>query len=160
MIVAFTGHRDYPHDLYAEALLERLRILCRENRDITFLCGMAVGFDLWAGECVARLRSEYQGVKLVAVIPYPGQTERFSLDYRVMYERIKSLADSSIVISDHYSVEVYSLRNNYLVDHADCIVSYYDATKSGGTAYTMKRAQRQHKPIYNIYQSPQLTLEL
>lgn len=51
----------------------------------TFLCGMAVGFDLAAAEAVLELRDSLPGLRLVAVVPFGGQEARFSHADRARY---------------------------------------------------------------------------
>ena len=43
-----------------------------------FLCGMARGCDFWFCEAVLRLQESQTDVSLEAVIPYPGQADRWS----------------------------------------------------------------------------------
>ena len=74
--VAFTGHRTYCGEASA-ALAAAIRGL-HAHGFRTFLCGMAVGFDLAAAEAVLELRERVPGVRLVAAVPFRGQEMRFS----------------------------------------------------------------------------------
>ena len=38
----------------------------------TYLCGMATGFDLWAGLAVLSLKKQLPDLRLIAVVPYRG----------------------------------------------------------------------------------------
>ena len=62
--VAFTGHRTYCGEASA-ALAAAIRGL-HAHGFRTFLCGMAVGFDLAAAEAVLELRDSLPGLRLVA----------------------------------------------------------------------------------------------
>ena len=61
--VAFTGHRTYCGEASA-ALAAAIRGL-HAHGFRTFLCGMAVGFDLAAAEAVLELRDSLPGLRLV-----------------------------------------------------------------------------------------------
>ena len=81
--VAFTGHRTYCGEA-AAALAAAIRGL-HAHGFRTFLCGMAVGFDLAAAEAVLELRGSLPGLRLVAVVPFGGQEARFSHADRARY---------------------------------------------------------------------------
>ena len=78
--VAFSGHRTIAEDRKDEIrkkLRGKIRLLYAMG--ITnFYCGMALGFDMLAAEEVISLKVELPNLKLIAVIPYDGQNERWS----------------------------------------------------------------------------------
>ena len=86
---AFTGHRELFSDFDRE-LLERVTESLIRRGISTFLCGMARGFDLVAGETVLKLSGKYKNVRLIACIPYEGQADYFSSSDRERYENILS----------------------------------------------------------------------
>ncbi len=145
--VSFTGHRDYDN-LFNEALRERIRALYDEGFRI-FLCGMARGFDLAAGECAIALREELPGLQLKCIIPFAGQERSFSKCDRERFRQLAKMADETIVLSESYWAGAYHHRNNYLADNASAIVAYYNGT-SGGTHYTLHRAVKRGIHIFNI----------
>lgn len=149
---AFTGHRDYRGEA-PEALRQAVRTLCEAGVE-TFLCGMAVGFDLAAAEAVAALRSEYAAVRLVAVLPFAEQSARFSPHEQARYDRMLAAADSRLLLSERYEPACYRRRNDYLVDHAAHLIAWYDG-RSGGTQYTFRRAMHAGLRIVNL--APALT---
>ena len=100
---------------------------------------MAAGFDLAAAETVLECRRTLPGLRLVAVVPFEGQQNRFSSRDRELFERIIAAADETVVVSAHYHKGVYMLRNDYLVAHAARIVAWFDGSP-GGTHYTLRRA--------------------
>ena len=104
-----------------------------------FLTGMAVGFDLVAADIALSLRTELKGLRVVAVIPFEGMQSRFSESQRALFERVCCAADEVICLAPKYSVAAYTVRNNFLVDNASAIITYFDGSK-GGTAYTVRRA--------------------
>ncbi len=151
----FTGHRTY-NGSHNEELAEAIRRLYDEGYR-TFLCGMAVGFDLAAAEVALSLRNELAELRVVAVVPFSDMQRRFSESQRARFERVVIEADKVITLATRYSVEVYAVRNNYLVDNSSAVIAYFDGSK-GGTAYTVRRAVKCLSHIINIYNNPQQKL--
>ena len=123
-----------------------------------FLCGMALGFDIEAAEVALALRQELEELQIVAVVPFEGMQRGFSDVWQSRFERIVAEADEVITLAPKYSVEVYAVRNNFLVDNASACIAYFDGSK-GGTAYTVRRAVKSLSYILNIYNNPQQKLD-
>lgn len=151
----FTGHRTYNGE-GEDALREAIRTLYGEGYR-TFLSGMAVGFDLAAAEAVVALREELAGLQLVAVVPFEGMERKFSEGDKGRFRAILATADNVITIAPRYSVEVYALRNNFLVGYSSATIAYFDGSK-GGTAYTVRRAVKSLHRYINLYPNPQQKL--
>lgn len=148
--VAFTGHRTYCGEA-GVALAAALREL-QSAGFRTFLSGMAVGFDLAAAQQVLALRAEYSDVRLVCVVPFVGQEQRFSAADRDLYHDILTQADEVIYVCQNYLPECYSLRNNLLVDQSSFLVAWYDGS-TGGTHYTVRRALARGREVRNLHPS-------
>ena len=141
-----------PGDRDPEAILRRLTAIVRELAQdgfTDFLCGMAEGFDLMAGEAVLSLREEFPQLRLTAVIPFPGQADGFAAATRELYERVLSAADEKITVCPQYSADCFHRRNDYLVYNASALVCYYNGSK-GGTQYTVRRALRNGLRVINL----------
>lgn len=151
----FTGHRTYDGGRNTEIEVVIRALYSQGYR--TFLCGMAMGFDLAAAEVAISLRKELAGLTFVAVIPFEGMQRRFPTPQREIFDNILENADKVVTLAPHYSIELYALRNNYLVDNSSAVIAYFDGSK-GGTAYTVKRAVKCLLRIHNIYNSPQTKL--
>lgn len=115
----------------------------------TFLVGMAEGFDIMAAEAVIRAKPNNPDIRLVAVIPFAAQADRFSPDTKRRYRNILDERGLTIILSENYSAGVYHRRNNYLVDNASALVCYFDG-QDGGTKYTVERALRRNLAIINL----------
>ena len=144
---SFTGHRDYD-SRYDESLRTQIRQLYEAGYRI-FLCGMARGFDLAAGEAVVALQSECTQIKLRCIIPYRGHEQSLSERDRERYRRLTEMADEVVTLAEQYHAGAYHFRNDYLVNNASAIVAYYNGSK-GGTHYTMRRALKRYLRIHNI----------
>lgn len=120
---------------------------------------MAIGFDLAAADAALSLRKELKGLRIIAVIPFEGMQQRFNDSQRRLFEHIKAEADDVITLAPRYSVEVYAVRNNFLVDNSSATIAFFDGSK-GGTAYTVRRTTKQLHHLINLYINPQRELKL
>lgn len=154
--VAFTGHRTYCGEANLDLRQTILR-LCEEGFT-RFLCGMAWGFDLAAGEAVAEAKKHCSEIELVAVVPYDGFGSLFRGDDAVQYGRVMAAADEVVVVSEQGGDAAFRRRNDYLVDNASIVVAWFDGVPRGGTAYTVRRARHSRLPVVNLMHNPQLEL--
>lgn len=151
LCVAFTGHRNYRGEADA-ALARTVEELFRAGFR-TYLCGMALGFDLAAAEAALSLRERYADVRLVAVVPFPGQAERYPNAERSRYARLVAAADERVLVSERYDRGCYRRRNDFLVAHAAVVVAWYDGSPSG-TGYTVGRARRTGCRVIDLWRDP------
>ena len=106
-----------------------------------FLSGGALGFDLLAAEMVLSLREKYPWIRLVMVIPFDGQADRWTEEQRQRWRSAIEASDRVIHISHDYDRGVFFRRNHYLVEQADLLLAAYDG-QPGGTAGTVAYAKR------------------
>lgn len=154
--VAFTGHRTYCGEANSD-LRQTILKLCEEGFT-RFLCGMAWGFDLAAGEAVAEAKKHCSEIELVAVVPYDGFEGLFCGDDAEQYGRVMAAADEVVVVSEQGGDAAFRRRNDYLVDNASIVVAWFDGVPRGGTAYTVRRARHSRLPVVNLMHNPQLEL--
>ena len=141
-VCVFTGHRELQEDFSAKKLKEAVLSVIKEGAD-TFLCGMAMGFDLLAAETVLALKRKFPQVKLVACVPCLGQEKYFSLRDQKRYATALKKADEQVILSDHYYNGCMQARDKYMAERADSMIAYCKKT-SGGTAYTVRCFQKLH----------------
>ena len=134
---------------------KRLKRVMREQFDLLyqqgvreFYVGGALGVDMWAAEILLRMKeqSAYSDLLLHMVLPFAGHDENWDERSR---ERLRFImrhcADTVIIgIPGQLPLACYKLRNQYLVDHADCLLAVYDSDRSirSGTGQTVHYAQR------------------
>lgn len=162
LIYAFKDARDDAYKLvaqmvdgylkreYGEQVRGKIRLLFSLGFR-KFVSGMALGFDMLAAEEVIKLKEELKGVKLVAVIPYRGQSGRWAPFQRERYQRILNEVDEEIVLSEGYYNGCLLKRNDYMLAHASGIIAYYDGKPKGGTFYTCRKARLKGLDIINLY---------
>ena len=145
---AFTGHRNLnSFDFDYERLRQTVYMLLDRGFSV-FYCGMALGFDMLAAECLLEFRSQYK-FKLAAVIPCVGQADRFSRYERERYKKILAACDDFIILSDEYYSGCMQVRDRYMVDNCDVVVAFL-RKKSGGTYYTVGYAKKHGKEIIEL----------
>ncbi|MCD8103353.1 MAG: SLOG family protein [Alistipes sp.] len=138
---------------YQSVIREKLHLaigqLVEEGFD-TFICGMATGFDLMAGEVVCDFIERGAAVTLVAAIPFPAQADRFAPADRLLYERVLSYAAHTHTLCPSYRKECYHMRNDFLVAGASVLLCFYNGSP-GGTRYTVRKALRAGLRIVNLF---------
>lgn len=141
-ICAFTGHRSLDVDFSKSALKKQVKEMIKKGVD-TFLCGMAVGFDLLAAETVLALKKKYPSVKLIACIPCYGQERFFSEEDKKRYALLVQNADEKTVLAEHYYKGCMQKRDMYMADRADIMLAYCKK-ETGGAAFTVRYFQRKY----------------
>lgn len=155
--VCFSGHRNIPF-LYWKQLKRQLKaeiIKAYTDGYRHFYCGMAMGFDLLAAEVVLSLQPDLTDLQLIAVIPYRGQTERWSDAMKAKYDNILRSSDDVLILSEHYYHGCLLRRNDYMVIHSSRLITWYDGKPKGGTFYTCRKATANGLAVTNLYDSHQ-----
>lgn len=142
----FTGHRP---DRFSGVRMDDLRLdisaaiveAVEEGYD-TFYCGMAQGTDILAGELTASLRQQYPWIRLIAVVPFPEQTDGWSADWLQRYESLLEKSDEVRTLLPHIQKGGYFLRDRYMVDLSSLLIGVYSGAPRGGTAYTIRYARK------------------
>lgn len=148
--VCFTGHRtlgraDADALSALDALLESL--YAKKYRD--FLCGGALGFDLYAAERVVALRDRHPDVRLISCIPCTEQSVKWQERDKARYQRLLYLSDEVRVLSRFYYEGCMQVRNRYMVDRSSVCVSYMKRMR-GGTFSTVSYALSQDLILVNL----------
>jgi len=149
---AFTGHR--PHKFpwrYDEtdsrcvalktALKEQITALA-EAGITDFFSGGADGTDCWASLIVLSLRENNPALKLHCILPFEGQADKWSCSAQERYRFILNEADSVEYVSHKYYEGCMLDRNHRLVESAGLLLAVYNSERRGGTAATVRYAQK------------------
>ena len=148
--VCFTGHRLLgKQDASVLACLNELleHLYTQGYRD--FLCGGALGFDLYAAEQVIRLRTQHPDVRLIFCLPCADQSARWKATDCHRYERLLYMGDETRVLSPQYYDGCMQVRNAYMVDRSNLCIAYMKRL-NGGTLTTVRYAAAQDVPVVNI----------
>lgn len=106
----------------------------------TFLCGMALGFDMICAELVLELKKKYPHIKLIGAIPCKNQDSPWTKSQQVRYKKLVKQLDGVCCIYDEYVDGCMLERNDYMLNNASLVIALYNG-KGGGTGYTIKKAQ-------------------
>ena len=106
-----------------------------------FLCGMAIGCDMYFAEAVLALREKHGDVTLEAAIPCGDQPGRWNQKLRRRYNALIDHADQVTVLQIGYTPECMMRRNRYMVDRSSLLLACYDG-RPGGTMNTILYAER------------------
>ena len=160
--LSFSGHRQEKLPQSCEQL-EKLKTMLWEEIDkaiqdgiTTFYHGGCYGFDLLAAEIVEQRKRVIDTInpveyKLICIIPYEGQPQKWSEDNRNKYYDILSKCDEAITLNTHYKSGCYHERNRYMVDNSSRLICYC-ASNTGGTKYTLNYAEKNGLQITNLYE--------
>jgi len=96
------------------------------------------------------MKKENPALGLHCVLPCEGQADKWSASARGLYSTILEQADSVVYVSREYSKGCMLKRNHYLVDHATCLLAVYNGERRGGTAMTVRYAQKMGREIIVI----------
>lgn len=151
--IAFTGHRIIPlvrQEEVRERLATTVAFACKSGMT-RFYCGMALGFDLMAAEVVLSLKDKFPDIRLIAVVPFSGQSDRWAFSEQERYHRILAKTDMIVVLSGNYFRGCLLRRNDYMLSHSCGVIAYYDGKPQGGAFYTVRKAERMKMEVVNIY---------
>lgn len=153
--VCFSGHRLVPKDerekLKRELRAEITKAYSRGVRN--FYCGMALGFDTLAATAALSLQCELPDMRITAVVPFQGQSDRWTENDRELYEDILTNVDEVVVLSRNYYDGCLLRRNDYMLKLSGGVIAYFDGQPKGGTYYTCKKAKSYGLDVINLYDS-------
>ena len=147
----FTGHRpsklpwgQNENDLRCIAVKQELASRLEgvyETGFRHFMCGMAIGCDMYFAEAVLNLRDRHPDVSLEAVIPCGSQPDRWAKPLRMRYTSLLDRCDSVKVLQIMYSRDCMMRRNKYMVDNSSLLLGCFMGIP-GGTMNTIVYAER------------------
>lgn len=122
-----------------------------------FYIGGALGVDLWSGELLLELKEqpEYSGIELVLALPFARHDADWDQKSRHRLSILRQHSTEVVIVgtTENPPAVNYKLRNQYMVDHADCLLAVYDNERSfrSGTMQTVSYARRKNMPITLIH---------
>ena len=105
----------------------------------TFISGCAMGVDIWAGQLVLQKKAQNPALHLIAATPWPGFSNKWSIDWQVQYSDLLKNADLIVPVCNHYHKGVFQQRNEWMVDHSNRVIAYFNGAP-GGTKNTIDYA--------------------
>lgn len=155
----FTGHRPSKLPWRNNDGDDRCLILKEKLYDVAealyragvthFICGMAMGCDLYFCETIIKLRMEHPDITLEAAIPCEGQSKLWDSNQRRRYDYLMHQCDFETILQREYSDDCMQKRNFYMVDNSSVLVAVFDGTP-GGTKQTVSYAIRKGLEVIEI----------
>ena len=108
-----------------------------------FICGMALGWDIYFCEAVLALRGRREDVTVEAAIPCEEQAARWQEQDRQRYFALVEQCNYETMVQHRYSHGCMQRRDRYMVDRSGLLIAAYDGMTLGGTMYTLTYAMRQ-----------------
>jgi len=108
-----------------------------------FICGMALGCDLYFCEAALALRRDLPGVTVEAAVPCEEQDKGWREEEQARYRRLLGECDFETLVQRAYTPGCMQRRDRYMVDRSSLVIAAYDGRTSGGTLYTLRYAMKQ-----------------
>lgn len=152
MIICGTGHRPNKLGGYGAAASDRLMLLARDwiicYKPEHVISGGALGWDqalAWA--CV------FTSTPYTLALPFRGFESMWPREsQKKLGELVDTATNVNYICDDGYAAWKMQKRNEAMVDRADQILAMWDGS-SGGTANCIRYAEKQNKPIVNLYET-------
>ena len=98
---------------------------------------------------------EYSDIELVLVLPFDGHDRDWDPKSRRRLSVLRQHSTEVVIAgtAENSPVTNYRLRNQYMVDHASCLLAVYDNDRNlrSGTMQTVNYARRKGLPITLIH---------
>ena len=78
----------------------------------TFISGTAMGVDIWAGQIVLQKKAQYPDLHLIAATPWPGFSNRWSIEWQQQYSDLIRDADLVVPVCNHYHKRFLNSETN------------------------------------------------
>lgn len=151
--ICFTGHRSIIKSAELKQSVWNVIENSIKNGVTDFYAGGALGFDTICALVVLQLRRRYPQIRLNLILPCSeeDQTAKWNSDQKLLYNEILVQADSVERVSEHYYNGCMKVRNERLVELADCCICYYNNKKrASGTGQTVRLAEKKGIKIINL----------
>ncbi len=147
-VCTFAGHRQVFESKIEEKIRNALESLVEMGSRLMFLNGGMGQFDALCASAVRSLKKRHpeKEIQLCLVIPYLSDKINAEKSFlQAVYDEI--LMPEGLEYA-HYKAAI-SKRNRWMVDQADCLISYI-IRQYGGAYQTYRYAQRKSIPIINV----------
>lgn len=149
----FTGHRSQKlpwrfneNDIRCKAMQNSLYLEIEnaiQRGYKTFLCGMALGFDMICAETVMMLKEKYKHISIAGALPCKNQDIKWADKDRQRYRKLLTKLDGIRCIYDEYiGAECMLERNRFMITNSSLVIALFNGL-SGGTKFTLDYAREQ-----------------
>ena len=107
-----------------------------------FICGMAIGCDMYFADAVLALKLRHPDIVLEAAVPCDSQSDRWNRAQRARYAELLERCDIVTYVSHVYHPDCMMKRNQYMIDSSSLLLACFNG-RSSGTMNTILYADRQ-----------------
>ena len=145
MTISFAGHSFVP---FVDEVKEKVKEEMRKSIDgaelVTCYLGGYGSFDALCARACKEIKKEHEGIEIVYVAPYIGDTrleeiERSGLYDATVYPPIENTPPRLAIIK----------RNEWMMEKADIVIAYVKYER-GGAYRTLLAARKKKRRIINI----------
>lgn len=152
MIIAGTGHRPKKLGGYEDEIFNRLVKFCEaELRRLSpkkVISGMAIGFDQALAQAAVNLDIPY-----IAAVPFRGQESKWPGKAVIFYHKLLKQAERVVYVSPGgFAAYKMHLRNGWMVDNCNLLLTLWDGIPSGGTYSCTEYAQQVDRAMVNAWE--------
>lgn len=116
-----------------------------------FGVGGALGFDTLVAEKLLTLRESRPQIRIILVQPFQGYQSCWTPAQQARAAAVEAGVGKVVVCGQTLSREAFLARDRHLVDGYSCCIAW--CTRAiGGTACTLRYAQRQGLRVWNVAQ--------
>lgn len=151
------GASDCPEILRLTARLRELIEEAAARGKTNFISGFMSGFDVIAAEQVVSLKKQSPEIRCVVIAPFRKgyfSTKNWTPEWAARAKALYAGVDFGLSLRPEAEKGVYFHRDDFIVDMASELICYCDG-RTGGTLYTVNRAEKQKLRIHNLYKRVQ-----
>jgi uncharacterized phage-like protein YoqJ len=143
-IIGITGHRKVNNIQKVEEDLTKIFLELKPDKIIS---GAAIGFDQITMKVAIKLN-----IPFIAAVPFKGQEVKWPEHIQKEYFELLSKAESvEYVCSSGFAGWKFQRRNEWIVDHCEKLICYWDGEEKGGTYNCLEYAKSIGKEYINIF---------
>lgn len=144
--LSFTGNRHAPKTTELMWRLHQNIELYIEKGVTEFSCGCCYGSDFYFMSSINKHKEKYPNIKLIGYIPHLNQSEKWSQENKLEYDRLIKTCDKIIQVSNEpYTNQCMLFRNLRLVENCDYLLALFDGNSKSGTQQTINLAIKNDK---------------
>ena len=132
-------------------------VLLYERGVRQFWVGGSLGVDMWTAEILLRLKEqpEYSEIALMIALPFADHDSTWDDRSKLRMAFLIKHSSKTVTVgaSGQPPTVNYRRRNEFLVNHADCLLAVYDNDRSirSGTGMTVNLAKEKGIPVIYIH---------
>jgi len=106
-----------------QAVKDRIKVILKEQKCDTVICGMALGIEQISATAVLELKKEGYNINLTCILPYKNFGDNWDVSNVNYMKKILAKADKYFTLTDkEYSFVVTDYHAKYMAKNCDTII--------------------------------------